>query len=440
MTSSTSENSQQNRRHSDQHRLESWKAIANYLHRSVRTVRRWEAREKLPVHRHQHTRGSSVFAFCSELDEWRQRRQQSVEQGIPETDEPAIATAWLPSAARYAAIALVAAFIGGFAGKSLLGPATVVPEPVTSADAALVMITALPDADSTRNIGIDLTAALRRNLSQVGNSRVLPMKRVHDILTLMRQDLHDIVSPAIAREVALRDGNVRAVLIPHVEQLGDTFVISVEITDPVENLLLAYPSETSTGATSVLTTIEHLARSVQAELDRLPEAPLLARLPEVTTSSMAALHLYARALRLLDNDRSAAARELLGLAIAEDPEFASAQALQAWALKLDGADRESYLPVAQSALTYSDRASPQERYFNEASYQHFSGDVMRADANYRALLEIQPDHVPGARGLLSLCIEMHPANSCANEKTRVADLRPHHLDSNLHAAWRLRQT
>jgi TolB-like protein len=52
-------------------RLESWKEIAAYLNRSVRTVRRWEA-EGLPVRRHMHRALGSVYAYKGELDTWRQ--------------------------------------------------------------------------------------------------------------------------------------------------------------------------------------------------------------------------------------------------------------------------------------------------------------------------------------------------------------------------------
>src|SRR5882757_1232827 len=55
-------------------RLESWKAIAAYLGREVRTVQRWESREHLPVHRHLHNKTASVFAFRQEIDEWRESR------------------------------------------------------------------------------------------------------------------------------------------------------------------------------------------------------------------------------------------------------------------------------------------------------------------------------------------------------------------------------
>src|SRR6185503_9803028 len=56
-------------------RLESWKEIATYLRRDVTTVQRWEKREALPVHRHQHDRQGTVFAYSQELDAWLTRRQ-----------------------------------------------------------------------------------------------------------------------------------------------------------------------------------------------------------------------------------------------------------------------------------------------------------------------------------------------------------------------------
>jgi Tol biopolymer transport system component len=50
--------------------LESWKEIAAYLKRDVRTVQRWEKRENLPVHRHIHSKLGTVYAYKAELDVW----------------------------------------------------------------------------------------------------------------------------------------------------------------------------------------------------------------------------------------------------------------------------------------------------------------------------------------------------------------------------------
>lgn len=55
-------------------RLESWKEIAAYLRRDVRTVQRWERSEGLPIYRHRHRQLDSVYAFRGEVDTWRQRR------------------------------------------------------------------------------------------------------------------------------------------------------------------------------------------------------------------------------------------------------------------------------------------------------------------------------------------------------------------------------
>lgn len=51
-------------------RLDSWKEIAAYLKRGVRTVRRWERQEGLPVRRHIHGKQATVYAFSQEIDEW----------------------------------------------------------------------------------------------------------------------------------------------------------------------------------------------------------------------------------------------------------------------------------------------------------------------------------------------------------------------------------
>jgi len=65
-------------------RLDSWKEIAFYLGPTERTVRRWEEREGLPVHRLVHEKRGSVYAFKRELDTWRQSRKDTVEANAPE--------------------------------------------------------------------------------------------------------------------------------------------------------------------------------------------------------------------------------------------------------------------------------------------------------------------------------------------------------------------
>ncbi len=51
-------------------RLDSWKAIARYLSRDIRSVQRWERERGLPVHRVPGEKGGAVFAYQGELDRW----------------------------------------------------------------------------------------------------------------------------------------------------------------------------------------------------------------------------------------------------------------------------------------------------------------------------------------------------------------------------------
>ena len=71
-------------------RLDSWKEIAAYLKRDVTTVQRWEKREGMPVHRHVHDKGGSVYALTEELDGWIRSRSSRVDEPEkkPEAEMP----------------------------------------------------------------------------------------------------------------------------------------------------------------------------------------------------------------------------------------------------------------------------------------------------------------------------------------------------------------
>ncbi len=63
-------------------KLESWKEIAAYLNRTVRTARRWEELEGLPVHRHGHEKQASVYAYREEIDKWLAERRPGPAQPV----------------------------------------------------------------------------------------------------------------------------------------------------------------------------------------------------------------------------------------------------------------------------------------------------------------------------------------------------------------------
>lgn len=63
-----------------QNRLDSWKAISEYLGRDVRTAMRWAKSQGLPVRRVAGGKGRSVFAFTGEIDDWLAGQQRTLDE------------------------------------------------------------------------------------------------------------------------------------------------------------------------------------------------------------------------------------------------------------------------------------------------------------------------------------------------------------------------
>ena len=96
-------------------RLDSWKDIAAYLRRDVSTVQRWEKREGMPVHRHQHEKLGSVYAFRPELDAWAHGRGIVTHELPPPHVAAAVASRWRLAAVvgTFALLLVIAVVIKG---------------------------------------------------------------------------------------------------------------------------------------------------------------------------------------------------------------------------------------------------------------------------------------------------------------------------------------
>ena len=69
-------------------RLESWKSIAAYLNRDVRTVQRWEQRDGLPVHRFRRAHRSLPYAFKADIDRWWSNRSYAATSSVVDSTGP----------------------------------------------------------------------------------------------------------------------------------------------------------------------------------------------------------------------------------------------------------------------------------------------------------------------------------------------------------------
>src|SRR5579863_4359409 len=132
-------------------RLDSWKEIAAYLKRGVRTVQRWERASGLPVYRLELDRQGSVFAYKPELDAWwESRRLTAVADGeqVSAVDSRQASRRWPVWAAAGVLLLVSVAFVvtrWAAARRTELGPLD--PVPLTSDLGSEVQPTFSPDGN-----------------------------------------------------------------------------------------------------------------------------------------------------------------------------------------------------------------------------------------------------------------------------------------------------
>jgi tetratricopeptide (TPR) repeat protein len=87
-------------------RLDSWKEIALFFSKDVRTVKRWEKERALPVHRAPGKPGGSVYAFADELTRWLNASSAKLEEAAPDP-----AAAKVPPVSSFATFRIVSAIL-----------------------------------------------------------------------------------------------------------------------------------------------------------------------------------------------------------------------------------------------------------------------------------------------------------------------------------------
>ena len=294
-------------------RLESWKEIATYLGRDVTTVRRWEKREGLPVHRLHHSKLGSVYAFTLELDEWRDKRAP-----VPATDTPDARP--VPEVVRTGAGARTVAAVAALA----VGLAWVVHERTTrraSASGGIRSLVVLPMQNFSGNPEQDylsdgMTEALIARLSGIHSLRVISRTSAMQFKGTRKS------VPAIGKEL-----NVDAVIEGSVLRSGDKIRVTVQLirADTDEHLWAdTYDRELRDVLGLQSEVAQSIARKVQATVTGEEHARLTAARPV----SPEVYENYLKGRSILDKSYSRSGlEESVGYfeeAIRRDPTFAPA--------------------------------------------------------------------------------------------------------------------
>lgn len=228
-------------------RLDSWGEIAAYLRRGVRTVRRWEREEGLPVHRHVHRKSGSVYAFKSELDDWWSNRSSRPNQ--PEGESP-------PRYSSRRGWILGICLLIGTAVAVWIKPGS---PPRNAKSSNIRSLAVLPFESLSHNPKANFLARVMTEELITNLARSTPL-RVVSWNSVTRYKQRETPLPEIAREL-----DVDAVVEGSVQQVGEEVMLDVVLIDVRRDRHLwtkVYMGDSG----DILTFQENTARSVAKEI------------------------------------------------------------------------------------------------------------------------------------------------------------------------------
>ncbi len=403
-------------------RLNSWKEIATYFDRDIRTVQLWEKREALPIHRHEHSTRSSVYAYPSELDTWLRTRRHERASAAPKPIAPLVArSSRLTRALLAIAIAAVPMTALAAWGWHLRRPTPAIPFASDQTLAVLPFEDLSPDGSG--NVWVygftdDLIADLgtTEHLRVISRRSVMPFTSSHGSLPDIARKLHATL--ILEGTVAHQNGAAR---------------ISAQLLD------VAHDHQLWAGSYSRKTNdILSLQDEVAADITTAVTGKLTGTIPQLSVNThpvdpQARLAYLTGVyfLNLRDQPSMLKAVDAFHQAIAKDPHYAAAYAgladcynlLAVWgnlpsseafrkarsaaqtALSLDPTSAQGYTSLAFETYRYEWNFSLAELYFRKAIelnpnyvtahqwYGEFLGDLRRFDqsiAELRTARDLDP--------------------------------------------------
>ncbi|HEX9754209.1 MAG TPA: serine/threonine-protein kinase, partial [Gemmatimonadales bacterium] len=174
--------------------------------------------------------------------------------------------------------------------------------------------------DST--LGQSVTEALRIDLARSPVLRLLENADVDAALRRMERNPDADLTPAVAREVAEREG-AAAVVTGEISTLGAGFVLAARLVAVGDGSTLLAERETAADATELIAAVDRLSRKLREGIgESLRSIRAGERLEEVTTSSLEALRKYTQAEQAADRAQYQQSVTLLEEALRLDSTFA----------------------------------------------------------------------------------------------------------------------
>jgi len=359
--------------------LSSWKEIASYLGRTIRTCQRLETTMGMPIHRLDGSPKAHVFAYRNELDSWLAQKANEHEEGGRKARH-----LLLYGLAGVAAIAAAIILIKVIGGRK---PAPDITSPPGTRSIA-VLVRDLTQDTTWKNLPDGIAEAVRNALMQIQGFNVpgwVSSDAVRD-----RQLSHDEIGRLL---------NVEDLLLLNVQVAGKDLRVTaqlINVKDGFQRWAHMYDRQIN----DIFEIQEQISRSIANSLKITLSAGEDAALRRRPTADMKAYELYLTGRLLLGRpwpETPGQALHLFEQALGQDPKFALAYVGKAWV----------YMNMIAQDLAPANQVGPQ------------------AEAAAKAALALDPD-LPDAIALNAYVQYLYGFNWDAGEKglARALELKP----------------
>lgn len=415
-------------------RLDSWKEIAAHLGRDVRTVQRWERSEGLPVHRQQHDKLGSVYAFRDEIDAWRAARSVR-----PEEPQDAVSPAGLAPPApdrrrsvRIAAMGFVIAVIAVGGWLTVRKSATRGSSPYPEIRSVVV----LPLENLSTDPGQEFFAA---GLTEEITARLAHLTKLRVVSRTSAVSLKDRKLPvsAMARELA-----IDAVVEGSVRREAGRVRISIQLIHAAtDKHLWARDFERQAGASWPLQieVAEAVANAIRVQATPQERARLAAGQP-VSAAAHEEFMLGRYLLwKFIEEDRVRAI-EHFNRAIELQPDYSAPYAALAHAWWMRGVFgplslREVAAPARAAAMAALARDDSNVEAYAALAYVEgmFDWDWDRAEATIQRAVALEPNNLHARYVHSALLMALGRLDAAVAEIEAAARLDP--LSAQVHSTY-----
>jgi eukaryotic-like serine/threonine-protein kinase len=227
-----------------------------------------------------------------------------------------------------------------------------------------------------------LDKALEVKLAESPFLSVFPAADVRTTLQTMRRDPSERVTPELGLEICRRQG-LKALVVPEIAAIGNTYVISLEAIDARTQKVIAREQMQTESKEQVIAALgktgSQLRKQLGESLGSLEQHDTPLEL--ATTSSLEALQAYRAGLGPLRSGKSEEAIPFFQRAIELDPQFCSAYVMLGSAYHGAGDDQSSRKNYARAFELKDSRLTQEENFLATATYYwNITGNLEKENA------------------------------------------------------------